>query len=234
MLGRRRQSRRHERQRRARLDVLPVVPPLVRPGVRRGRGQGPRTHPAQGVQRLARPVVVRQAPGPFHPDGPRAVLGHRPHRRRGRAPRGAGRARGVVLREPVEARSTESARRALGPVLGGVPGPRDRAVPAHRIVIDHHRHRARRAVRRDRDAAADEHRRGRGRPRVVADPAQVPEPADRAVRGRRRLAPLLPRQDRPRVPQAVGVDPPGLRRRAAERHLQGADRHVLHRRPGHP
>ena len=120
-----------------------------------------------------------------------------------RATRGHGRACRLVLGEPGEARSPEPARRALGSVLGGMSGPRDRAVPPHRVVVDDHRHRTRRAVRRDRDAAAHEHRRRGGGSRVVTGAAQVPDAEDRTVGGRRRLVAVLPRQGRPRLPQAA-------------------------------
>ena len=62
---------------------------------------------------------------------------------------------------------------------------------------------------------------------------KFPEGQDRAVGGWRRLAAVLPRQARSRVPQAVGMDGPGLRRPASERGVQGAHRHLLPRRPRH-
>ena len=95
-----------------------------------------------------------------------------------------------------------------------------------------HHHRDGRADRRDDHAAADEHRAVRGRPRVVAGVPQVPEPAGRAVRGRHRLDPVLPRADRLRVPAPPRVDEPGLRRQAPEPGVQREHPHLLHRRRG--
>ena len=93
-------------------------------------------------------------------------------------------------------------------------------------------HRARRADRRADHAAADQHRAGRGRPAVVAGAAQVPRPAGRAVRGRHRLDPVLPRARRLDLHPPPRVDRPGLRRPAAERGVPRAHRALLHRRPG--
>ena len=59
LLRHRRARPRHERQRRARLDVLPVVPRLLRPALQPHRGQGRRPGDAAGLQRLAHRRVVR-------------------------------------------------------------------------------------------------------------------------------------------------------------------------------
>ena len=59
----------------------------------------------RGVQRLARPVVVREAPRPIHSPRAGAVLGRRADGGRVGAPGGDGRACRLVLGEPVEARS---------------------------------------------------------------------------------------------------------------------------------
>ena len=61
--------------------------------------------------------------------------------------------------------------------------------------------------------------------------AEVPRPEGRAVRGRHRLDPVLPRAHRLPVRPPSLVDRAGLRRPAAERGLQRARPDVLHRRP---
>ena len=101
-VGRPRAHPRHERQRRARVDVLLL---LARPGwpvlpAERGPGAG-RLHD-QGLQRLARRGVVRRAPRPLHPAvavrlHPRARMdggGDPPHGR----PRAATRSRSTPTR----------------------------------------------------------------------------------------------------------------------------------------
>ena len=62
-----------------------------------------------------------------------------------------------------------------------------------KLVID----RRRRADRRDDRAAADEHRAGRRRPHPLAGVQEVPRRDGRALRGRDRLDPVLPRAPRP-------------------------------------
>ena len=57
----------HERQRRARVDVLPLLRPVLRPALRPDRGQGPRHRHAPGLQRLAHRDLVRRLPGRFIP-----------------------------------------------------------------------------------------------------------------------------------------------------------------------
>ena len=59
----------HERQRHARLDVLPVVPAVLRPAVRprRAEGRGARDRARAGVQRLAHRELVRRVSRPLHP-----------------------------------------------------------------------------------------------------------------------------------------------------------------------
>ena len=202
---------------------FPSFPRLCGQVFAEAAGQGPRARPGAGLQRLARAVVVREAPRPVHPARADAVLGRRPDASRSSSASrtsASTRSRSPRTRRSSGCPSLHSD--ALGSVLGRMPGSRDRDLPAHRVVVDDHGHRARRAVRRHRDAPAHEHRRRRGRPRLVAGASQVPDPEDRPVRGWRRLVAVLPRQDRPRVPQAVGVDGPGLRRPTSQRRLQRA------------
>ena len=61
---------------------------------------------------------------------------------------------------------------------------------------------------------------------------EVPRHPLRALRGRHRLDPLLPRPPRPHLRHAPPVDRPGLRRPHAERRVPRALPHLLHRRPG--
>ena len=88
-----------------------------------------------------------------------------------------------------------------------------------------------RADGRDDHAAADEHRAGRRRPVVVRADQEVPGPQDRAVRGRHRVDPVLPRSGRPHLRDALDVDASGLRRQAAQRGVPRALPDLLHRRP---
>ena len=77
----------------------------------------------------------------------------------------------------------------------------------------------------------DQHRAGGHRPDLVAGAAQVPRPAGRAVRGRDRLDPVLPRARRLELRPSPRLDRPGLRRQAAERGVPRARADLLHRRP---
>ena len=107
----------HERRRRPRVDVLPVVPRILRPPVRRLRGQGPRPRRAPGLQRLARRRVGRLGPRPLHPHGPARHVGPRAGGRRGAAHGGQGLLLGDLHREPGHARLPELPRRPLGPAV---------------------------------------------------------------------------------------------------------------------
>ena len=119
---------------------------------------------------------------------------------------------------------------ALGPVLVGLRGRGHRRLPPHRVVVDAGHHRPRRALRRPDRPAAGEHHPVRGRPPVLPGAAQVPLVADRPVRRRDRMDPVLLGAGRLRLPAPQGLDGPGLRVEAAEPGVQGADRHLLHRR----
>ena len=221
----------HERRRRAGLDVLPVVPGLLGPGVRPGRRQGLRARRAAGLQRLARRRVVRRVSGPVHPHGPRPAVGPRRRRRGGPAPRDQGRALGDLHREPRHARLRQLPQRLVGPAVGGVLRRGRRRVDPPRLVGPAGRHGARRPHRRDDHVAAHEHLPGRRRPAVVAHPQALPRPPDRPVRGRHRLDPLLPRPPRPHLRHAPPVDRAGLRRPAAERRVPAPLPDLLHLRP---
>ena len=60
---------------------------------------------------------------------------------------------------------------------------------------------------------------------------EFPDLQRRALRGRHRLDPVLPRPARPHLRHAPRVDRPGLRRPPAVRRVPRALPHVLHRRP---
>ena len=107
---------------------------------------------------------------------------------------------------PVPLGLPEPAHRPLGPGVAGVLRRRHRRVHAHRLVGQARDHRARRADRRADQPPADEHRAGRGRHPVLAADHEVPRRHDRAVGGRDRLDPLLPRAHRPQLQGAQGVD----------------------------
>ena len=149
---------RHERQRRARVDVLPVDDRLLRPAVQPHPGPRARLPPAAGVQRLAHRRVVRHLSGPVHAAGHRADLGPRAHGRRGAPGRGEGLPRGHVLREPHQARLPELPHRPLGPVLARLRGDRHRRLPPHRFVVVDRGDLRRRAGRRDDHGHAGQHR----------------------------------------------------------------------------
>ena len=63
---------------------------------------------------------------------------------------------------------------------------------------------------------------------------EFPDLQGRAVGGRDRLDPVLPRPARPHLRHAPPVDRPGLRRPHAVRRVPRAHPHVLHRRPDRP
>ena len=151
-------------------------------------------------------------------------------RRRGAPRRQEGLPRDHVPGEPRAARPAEPALGPLGPVLAGVLGRGDDRLHAHRVVGQARHDRGRRADRRDDRAPADEHRAVRGRPHPLAGVQEVPGRDRRALRGRHRLDPVLPRAARPLVPHAQGVDRRRLRLEAAERGVPRARGALLHLR----
>ena len=105
--------------------------------------------------------------------------------------------------------------RPLGPVLAGVQRRERGRVHAHRLVVGAGDHVRRRPDGLPHHADADEHRPGRRRSRVVAGAAEVPRPQGRALRGRHRLDPVLPRAGRLQLRPPSPLDRAGLRRPAA-------------------
>ena len=196
LLRHRRAGEGHGRQRRARLALLPLLPPVLRPALRPHRGQGRRPGHGPGLQRLAHRRVVRDPPGSVHPLPAAGHLGSRSAGRRGTPNGGQGRPRGDLLGEPLQAGLAQHPLRLLGPVLAGLQRGGGRGVHAHRLVLGARDHLARRPHRLPDHPDPDEHRPGRRRPGVVAGAPQVPRPEGGAVRGRDRLDSLLPRADR--------------------------------------
>ncbi len=126
---------RHVGQRRARLHVLPLLPPVLRAALRphRGQGRGPGHDP--GLQRLAHRPVVRRRARPLHPALHPRHLGPRTGRGRG-APGGReGLPRRDLLGEPGEAGLALAAQRPLGPVLDGLLGRGHRGLHAPGLVV---------------------------------------------------------------------------------------------------
>ena len=88
------------------------------------RRQGPRARDGAGVERLDARRVVRGVPRALHPADADPAVGRARGRRRDRALRGQGLARGAVHREPAPARSAVVPHRALAADLRGRATPR--------------------------------------------------------------------------------------------------------------
>ena len=141
---------RHERQRRARLAVLPVVPEFCGQLFARTDGQGRSAcamlqayndwHIDEWCGTLPRPLHPARAPADLGPaaDGRRGA----PRRRR----RAATRSRSPRTRSKLGCPSFHA--RPLGPVLAGVRGRGHGRLPAHRLVVaaGDHRDRTRRST----------------------------------------------------------------------------------------
>ena len=129
----------HGRGRRAGLAELPVDPPLLRPAVLGGQGQGPGAPLREGLQRLDDRRVVRRRPRPLHPPHDHPAVGP------GRGGQGdrAHRSHGVeLIRLLGELRAPRPAHHPRPePLLGPGPpgGQRHRPDPVdpHRVVVDH-------------------------------------------------------------------------------------------------
>ena len=209
LLRRARAREGHERGRRARVHVLPVVPVVLGPPV-----------PRRATTRSSRLAVV-QAYNDWHIDEWCGSLS-RAASSRWRCPccgipscarprSGASPQKGchsiTFTENPATLGLPELPRRALGSDVARARRGRDDPQRPPRLVGPARGHRARRADRRDDHAAADEHLPGRGRPRVVARVQGVPGPAGRALGGRHRLDPLLPRPARPHLRHAPRCGP---------------------------
>ncbi len=198
LLAGRRAGQGHERRRHPGVDVLPVVPGLRGPAVRH-RGPGVLAGAGAGLQRLARRGVVRGVPGAVHSDDAAGDLGCRSVRQGGAAQRRAWRAFVDVHREPGRDGLSVLPRRLLDAVVGGAGRHRHGDERAHRLVGPAGDHRPGCADGRDDHAAADEHRAGRRGSVVVRADQEVPGSQDRAVGGRHRLDPVLPRARGPHL-----------------------------------
>ena len=223
-LRRARARPRHERQRRARLDQLPVVA-RARRSVLRSRatttsfvgGDDPR------LQRLAHRRVVRaRSPGRFIPLAPLRL--HARCRLDGRA-----RSAASPRRAATRSRSTPSRTASACPTTTATSGTRRgrRVEDTDTVMVFHFggdaELHAPLAVRRDHPHHAVPDRRSSLRAAVVADAAQVPHREVRARRGRHRLDPVLARERRLRRTSATTRGPaPGLRRQAAEPGVQAS------------
>ena len=143
-------------------------------------------------------------PGRFIPMAVPAIWDAAGVRRRGAPRRRQGLPLAELHREPGRARLPELPRRVLGPGVAGAAATPARSLSIHlgssgRLVDPG----GRLAAGRDDHAAADEHPVGGGRPAVVAGAQEVPGPADRAVGGRHRVDPVLPRPRRPHLRDAL-------------------------------
>ena len=127
LLRHRRPRPRHGRERRARFDVLPVVPEPVRAALQPLDGQDAGLAVLQAYNDWHIDEWCGSAPGPVHPADAPADLGSGRDGGRGAAHRGEGLPRGLVLGEPGAAEAAELPRRALGPVLAGLRRTRARS-----------------------------------------------------------------------------------------------------------
>ena len=165
-----------------------------------------------GLQRLAHRRVVRLVSRPVHPDGAPSAVGSRSSAR----PRSGG----------SQQKGCHSMTFTENPATLGLPSFHDEHWdPMWKALVDEGNDpqrpprfvgtargdRGRRADRRDDHAPADEHLRGRRRPRVVAGVPRVPRPQGRTVGRRDGLDPVLPRPPRPHLRHAPPVDRPGVR-----------------------
>ena len=128
--------RRHGPGQRAVVDAVPVVPALLRPGLPRGQGPGPRARVRAGVERLHPRGVRRRLPGPVHPDDDHPAVGPGGGGGRDRADRGARRQVDRVLGEPDQARAAVDPLRLLGPGVRGGERDRLRALDARGVVVE--------------------------------------------------------------------------------------------------
>ena len=120
--------------------AVPVVPPVLRPGVPRGQGQGRGAGLRAGVERLHPRGVRRRPPGPVHPDDDHPAVGPGGRGRRDRADRRPRRPVDRLLREPDQARPAVDPHRLLGAGVRGGGRRRLRAVDARRLVVEPHPH----------------------------------------------------------------------------------------------
>ena len=90
------------------LALLPDLPALLRPDLRRGARQGGRARLRARLQRLDGRGVVRRQRRPAHPAVPHPAVGHRPRRRGDPAQRRAGRAGRDLQRDPHPPRAAQS------------------------------------------------------------------------------------------------------------------------------
>ena len=198
LLRRARARARHERQRRARLHVLPDHGRVERPDLRRGARQGDRPRHAAGLQRLGhRRVVRRRTRGASSRSASSPCGTSTPP-----WPRSAASPRRAAGRSASSRRRTCRASRASSPATGTRCSPRsseENMVLSLHIGAGLRRDPAARggAGRPPDGAGLPDQRHHRAGPAVRPDAAPLPRPQGRPVRGRHRLDPLLLRPHRP-------------------------------------
>ena len=209
LLRPRRAARRHEPGRRARVVVLPVVPALLRPGVLGGaRTRSSAMVCIQAYNDWMIEEWCGSAPGRFIPLIIIPLWDPAAGGRRDRALRGQGRARDRVLREPRAARAAHDprSRRLLGPGHGRP------ATTTTMVVCMHVGSSSTLPTISPGRAGARQPRVGRGahgrrdaRLAVLRLLRPHAQPQDRAVGGRHRLDPVLPRAGRAGGRQAAAL-----------------------------
>ena len=201
-------ARGHGRQPHRGVPVLPHLPPLLRPDLHRGQGQGAGPAVRQGLQRLdGRGVVRPEAEGRLIPltiiplwDAELAADEVRAQRR----PRRAGR---LLQRDPPVPRPAlrPRSRPLLGPVLRGLRRDRHGRQHAHRLVLQD----ALDLGRRPAGGGLDPHPHQRhlldGRLPVLGRARALPRPQAGLRRGPDRLDPLHPASGPTRCGRTTGA-----------------------------
>ena len=216
-----------------RLAAVPDLPPLLRPDVLRGRGQGARARVRAGLQRLDGRGVVRALRRREHPALPHPAVGRRARRRGDPAQRRAGRAGHLLQRA---ARTTSK----LPTIHTGYWDPLFAGVQRHGVTLCMHIGSSSTNPaaspdaprRRRRDAGVQQLDGVARRLAVLRQAHRVPEAEAGVLRGPDRLDPVRARAGRhrlgaPRQLAALEGDDP----RAAVDLLLRADLRLLHRRP---
>ena len=224
----------HERGRRAREHVLPVVPVVLRAAVRGLRRQGPR------ARAVARPTTTgTSTSGRARTRGASSRWRCRCCGTRSCAPTRSG---GSRPRAATRSRSPRTRPRSGCPSFHDEHwDPMWEALVDEGSILNIHLGSSGKLAVTAPDAPMDV--------MITLQPMNIcmaaadlvwsrvfkeyPDAQGRALRGRHRLDPVLPRPPRPHLRHAPRVDGPGLRRGPhAVRRVPRAHPHVLHRRPG--
>ena len=211
---------------------FPSFPVVLGPAVRGVRRQGPRARGHAGVQRLAHRRVVRRVSRALHPDGAADAVGPG--------------ARAPTRSAASPAKGCHSLTFTENPAALGQPSFHDdhwdpmwQALVDEGTILNIHLGSSGQLAVTAPDAPMDV--------MITLQPMNIcmaaadlvwsrvfkefPDAEGRALRGRHRLDPVLPRPARPHLRHAPPVDRSGLRRPHAVRRLPRAHPHVLHRRP---